>query len=102
MQISKKGTDLVKYLITKGADVNGGNDFGITPLQECARLGKSLNELNAKSLGFKWNDFRIDLFAAGNEEVAKALIENNANVSAKAEDRTEALHEAALKGERLN
>lgn len=42
----KKGTDLMKYLINKGADVNarGGLDMGITPLHECALFGKTLNE----------------------------------------------------------
>lgn len=40
----KKGTDLIKYLISKGADINARGDKGITPLHECALFGKTLNE----------------------------------------------------------
>lgn len=98
LQNSQKDTDLVKYLISKGANVNGGNTFGVTPLHRCAEFGKSLNK--CKFLRLKLNDFRIDLFPAGNVEVAKVLLENNANVNAKVDDNRTPLHDAASKGKR--
>lgn len=40
----KKGTEnLMKYLISKGADVNARNAFKRTPLFACATLGKPIS-----------------------------------------------------------
>lgn len=42
----------------------------------------------------------FELISAGNAEAAKELIENNADVNAKADDSREAIHVAALNGKR--
>lgn len=47
----------MKYLISKGADVNARDTEDRTPLFWCAKYGKSFNLLNAKSTNFILNYF---------------------------------------------
>lgn len=44
--------NLVKYLISKGADVNSKSKFGETPLHACASVGKFLDILNANGVNY--------------------------------------------------
>jgi cytohesin len=101
---SGKGhTEVVKYLLEHGANIELGNDLGEKPLMYAARYGhyetvKILLEHEAK-VNCRDTFRRTPLHDAAmysNEEVINLLISYGADVSAKDKDDNTPLHQAAM------
>jgi len=45
--LQKANTELAKYLVSQGADVNDADDFGGTPLLYAAWVSESVNAIDA-------------------------------------------------------
>lgn len=75
----KDAVNLVKYLVSKGADLNASDNMHETPLHVCSRSGK-IHEFNTHIF------IDRDLFSSnfenlGADDIAKVLIDNGANLN---------------------
>lgn len=85
-------TDLVKFLIENGADVNAKPDDGITVLYWSARYG---NYLNIQIKHIVW---RRPFCKSGKAELVDFLIERGANINIKSKEGETELYWAAKNG----
>ncbi|WBA87446.1 ankyrin repeat domain-containing protein [Endozoicomonas sp. GU-1] len=83
-------TDIIKAMITRGADVNGLNDRGMTPLYravcECqpesvATLIAANADVNATMGEYRWTALHLAV-KKGESSIVQLLIDGNANVNA--------------------
>ena len=87
--------ELVKLLVSNGADVNAVDDDGATPLQNAARkneleiakfllqqgASKTINQIYKTKEGSSSEDGKTALFNAVSADMAKLLIDNGAQIS---------------------
>ena len=87
---------MVKILIDLGADVDAKSKDGWTPLLQAAWMG--IYENDAKKMQQMNQNTLIFFFRLGRDETMKLLIQSGADVNAKKDDGSTALHFVAESG----
>ena len=97
--------EVIEFLVSQGADINAKDKNGYTPLHWAVQGGdEALSDSEAKPFDKLFhraerNDMNDDNFRAGNIEVVRLLLSQEADVHAKIFDGRTPLHFAAAEGD---
>ena len=101
LQAIEGNTDVVKYLVKKGANINIGDEYNITPFHNICKYGhEDLFDYFVEKLGVNFDDTRSINFACSNNQVniVKKLLNLGVKIDGSVGHGYQAIHHACYGG----